>query len=93
MSERRDQVIKLRLTQAERAQLDRLCEADRSESCAAYIRQKALAPDVSTTAIAELIGRTGLTLNMLDTATPLQLGRLSADLRRLTAELRKHRAD
>lgn len=92
MSKRRHIVVKVGFSGDEIAQIEQLQRRAGMRSRAAFLRQKALEPRAGGSAIGDLIGRVGLTLNMLGDPKPKQLDRLSADLSDLTAELRKQRA-
>lgn len=91
MSKRRHIIVKVGFSDDEMAQIEQLQRRAGMRSRAAFLRQKALEPQAGTSAIGDLIGRVGLTLNMYDGTDPKPLNRLSADLSELTAELRKQR--
>ena len=92
MSGPRDKVVKTRFSEDEFDRLNALWKAAGARSCAAFIRGRALETELGSAAIAELVGRVGLTLNMLETK-PQDLHQLNAELADLVSELRKRRAD
>lgn len=87
VSGRRDQVVKVRYSVDELAQLDLLWRSANAENCASYVRRKSLQPQIGSDAIADLIGKIGLTLNALE-PSPKQLRELSRNIQNLVLELR-----
>ncbi|BAQ71280.1 hypothetical protein NHU_04160 [Rhodovulum sulfidophilum] len=84
MAERRDILVKVRLSTAEAAEIDdRMCERG-VRSRAVFLRQCGLGPGGDDEDVARLIGRIGLTLNMLVDVPGDRLDHLGADLRRLS---------
>lgn len=87
MSSRREKIVKVRMTEAEWTLLDYRRRDEGVESCAEYIRRRALEPTLGTGAISELIGQVGLTLNALD-ANPKHLEPVTNALKELVREIR-----
>jgi len=88
MTARRDKLVKVRFSEEEISRLEALRQSAGSESCAVFVRRRALEPEIGTVAIAELIGRVAVTLNSEDVA-PKQLDHLALLLDGLTLELRR----
>ncbi|KAA8610772.1 hypothetical protein, partial [Salipiger aestuarii] len=86
MTARRGKLVKIRFSQEEFSRLETLRRTAGSESCAVFVRGRALDPGIGTHAIAELIGRVTVTLNSEDVA-PNQLDHLALLLNELTLEL------
>ncbi|NIZ09808.1 hypothetical protein [Pseudooceanicola sp. HF7] len=88
MSARREKYVKVRFFEEELSLLEKLRQSAGSESRTVFIRRRALEPEIGTAAIAEIIGRIGVTLNAED-VTPKTLDHLALLLDGLTLELRK----
>ncbi len=88
MSTRRDKLVKVRFTEDEFSRLETLRQSAGSESCAVFVRRKALEPEIGTGAIAALVGQIGVTLNAEEIA-PKKLEHLADLLFDLTQALRK----
>ncbi|MDT0683549.1 hypothetical protein RM543_12700 [Roseicyclus sp. F158] len=88
MTARRDKLVKVRFSQEEVSLLETLRQSAGLESCAVFVRRRALEPEIGTGAVAELIGRVAVTLNSEDVA-PKQLDQLALLLDGLTLELRR----
>lgn len=90
MSARRKKYVKVRFFEEELSLLETLRQSAGSESRTVFIRRRALEPEIGTAAIAELIGRVGVTLNSQDVSRQ-KLDRLALLLGELTLELRRVR--
>ncbi len=88
MSSRRDQIVKVRFSDAEMDQIDSRRRNLGTENCAGYIRRRAQEAELRFGIIAEMVGRVGFTLTALD-ADPQRLEQLTRSLDTLTEELRK----
>ncbi|MAC80603.1 MAG: hypothetical protein CML66_21350 [Rhodobacteraceae bacterium] len=88
MSTRREKYVKVRFFEEELSLLETLRQSAGSESRTVFIRRRALEPEIGTAAIAELIGRVGVTLNS-DDVSPQKLDHLALLLGELTLELRR----
>lgn len=88
MTARREKLVKVRFCDEEFSQLETLRRTAGSESRAEFLRRRALEPEIGTGAIAEIIGRVGVTLNAED-VTPQELDHLALLLDGITLELRK----
>ena len=90
MSARREKYVKVRFFEEELSLLETLRQYAGSESRTVFIRRRALEPEIGTAAIAELIGRVGVTLNSQDVSRQ-KLDHLALLLGELTLEFRRVR--
>lgn len=79
VAEHRTIIAKVRLTAAEARNLDRRIKAAGGGTRARYLREAAL-KDQCSDALAELVGRIGLTLNQLDHDPARRLGHIARQL-------------
>lgn len=81
LTDRRDNIVKIRFSEHELARIDIACARDGLSSRAEYLRQRALAPHPASSELAELIGRIGLAVNALNP------GKVTATTNRLCEEM------
>lgn len=87
MTDRRDNVMKVRLSDEERKQIDESILRERPSTRAEFLRQRGLAPLPANTDLAEIIGRLGLAINALGPRKPKAVTELRDELRNLTKAL------